>query len=297
MTNEGINDEMPNPRIVPDRSIALRDSTNPHSSLIHRPLGRTGLSVSPIGFGGFKIGRNEKTKYPTAYDLPSESDVGRLLNGLLDHGINYIDTAPAYGLSEERIGQVLAPRRREFVLATKVGETFAGGVSHYDFSREGLRASVERSILRLRTEVIDVLLLHSDGRDLWIQNETDAVAVLRELKGRGLVRAIGLSGKTVEGARQALDWADVLMVEYHIEDRSHENLISQAAELGVGVVVKKGLASGRLPAEEAIRFVVANPHVSTLVIGGLSVEHLRTNVRTASESRSPTHGPSSRLDG
>ena len=267
------------------------------SIMEHRPLGRTGLSVSSIGFGGFKIGRNEKTKYPTAYDLPSESDVGRLLNGLLDLGINYIDTAPAYGLSEERIGQVLAPRRREFVLATKVGETFGGGASHYDFSREGLRASVERSILRLRTEVIDVLLLHSDGRDLWIQKETDAVAVLGDFKARGLVRAIGLSGKTVEGARQALDWADVLMVEYHIEDRSHENLISQAAELGVGVVVKKGLASGRLPAEEAIRFVLANRHVSTLVIGGLSVEHLRTNVRTASESRSPTHGPSSRLDG
>jgi aryl-alcohol dehydrogenase-like predicted oxidoreductase len=192
-------------------------------------------------------------------------------------------------VSEERIGRLISQRRGEFVLATKVGETFADGVSHYDFSAEGLRASVERSLLRLGTAAIDVLLLHSDGRDLWIQNETDAVPVLRELKERGLVRAIGLSGKTVEGAFQALEWADVLMVEYHIEDRSHEGLMAQAAERGIGIVVKKGLASGHLPAAEAIRFVLANRHVSTLVIGGLSVEHLRTNVRTASESRCATH--------
>jgi len=85
------------------------------------------------------------------------------------------------------------------VLATKVGETFADGVSRYDFSAEGLRASVERSLKRLRTDAVDVLLIHSDGRDLWIQNETDAVPILRELKQRGLVRAIGLSGKTVMG--------------------------------------------------------------------------------------------------
>jgi aryl-alcohol dehydrogenase-like predicted oxidoreductase len=237
--------------------------------------------VSPIGFGAFKIGRNEKTKYPSQYALPSESDVNCLLDGLLALGINYIDTAPAYGLSEERIGRCLASRRREFVLATKVGETFAEGVSQYDVTSEGLRASVERSLVRLKTDVIDVLLLHSDGRDEWIQNETDAVAVLQELKDRGLARSIGLSGKTVEGARQALQWADVLMVEYHIEDRSHEALIDQAAQSGVGVVVKKGLASGHLPAGEAIRFVLANPHVATLVVGGLSLVHFRENMRLA----------------
>jgi aryl-alcohol dehydrogenase-like predicted oxidoreductase len=269
------NDERPNPRTMPDHEtlIAAR-----HSSFARRPLGRTGLSVSPIGFGGFKIGRNQQIKYPRAYDLPSDSEVGGLLEGLLDLGINYIDTAPAYGLSEERIGRLISQRRSEFVLATKVGETFADGASRYDFSAEGLRASVERSLLRLGTAAIDVLLLHSDGRDLWIQNETDAVSVLRELKQRGLVRAIGLSGKTVEGAFQALDWADVLMVEYHIEERSHEGLMAQAAERGIGIVVKKGLASGHLPAAEAIRFVLSNPHVASVVVGGLSLDHFRSNI-------------------
>jgi aryl-alcohol dehydrogenase-like predicted oxidoreductase len=247
-----------------------------------RPLGRTGLNISPIGFGGFKIGRNQQIKYPTAYDLPGEADLARLLNGLLDLGINYIDTAPAYGLSEERIGRHLSPRRSEFVLATKVGETFEEGASSYDFSAAGLRTSIERSLLRLNTPSIDVLLVHSDGRDLWIQNETDAVSVLREFKQRGLVRAIGLSGKTVEGAVRALDWADVLMVEYHLEDRSHAELIAEAAARGVGIVVKKGLASGHLPAAEAIHFVLSNPHVASVVVGGLNLEHFRANLTAAS---------------
>jgi len=124
-------------------------------------------------------------------------------------------------------------------------------------------------------------LLHSDGRDAWIQTETDAVSTLEDLKRQGLARAIGLSGKTVDGARQALDWADVLMVEYHLRDRSHEALITEAAARGVGIVVKKGLASGELPADEAIRFVLDNPHVTSLVIGGLSLEHFRANLVAA----------------
>jgi aryl-alcohol dehydrogenase-like predicted oxidoreductase len=253
-------------------------------SVPRRPLGRTGFSISPIGFGGFKIGRNQKTKYSAAYDLPSDEQVAALLDGLLALGINYIDTAPAYGTSEERIGRAIAHRRSDFVLATKVGETFEAGASSYDFSGAAIRQSVERSLQRLRTPAIDVLLLHSDGRDAWILAETDAVATLQDLKRQKLVSAIGLSGKTIEGARQALAWADVLMVEYHLRDRSHEALIAEAAARGVGVVVKKGLASGELPANEAIRFVLGNPHVASLVIGGLSIEHFRANLAAAAHS-------------
>jgi aryl-alcohol dehydrogenase-like predicted oxidoreductase len=248
-----------------------------------RPLGRTGFAISPIGFGAFKIGRNQKTKYSAAYDLPSDEQIAELLDGLLALGINYIDTAPAYGTSEERIGRATTGRRSEFVLATKVGETFEFGVSTYDFSSAAIRRSVALSLERLRTPTIDVLLLHSDGRDAWIQTQTEAVATLQELKRQGRVRAIGLSGKTVDGARQALEWADVLMVEYHLRDRSHESLIAEAAARGVGIVVKKGLASGELPAEEAIRFVLGNPQVSSLVVGGLSLDHFRTNLAAAAE--------------
>jgi aryl-alcohol dehydrogenase-like predicted oxidoreductase len=249
--------------------------------MIQRPLGKTGLSITSIGFGAFKIGRNEKTKYAQAYDLPDESSVSRLLNQILDMGIRYIDTAPAYGLSEERIGRAVGHRRNEFTLSTKVGETFENGQSHYDFSAAAIRSSVERSLRRLRTDMLDVVFLHSNGEDIAIQQATDAVGTLCELKKKGLVRSIGLSGKTVEGAQLALDWADAIMVEYHMVDPSHASVIAAAARRGVGVVVKKGLASGKLSHEEAIGFVLGDSGVSGLVVGSLNLDHLRANVAIA----------------
>jgi aryl-alcohol dehydrogenase-like predicted oxidoreductase len=239
--------------------------------------------VSPIGFGAFKIGRNVGVKYPHPYELPDEPEVERLLNGVLDLGINLIDTAPAYGLSEERIGRAIAHRRGEFILSTKAGETFEDGRSTFNFSHRAIRASVERSLQRLKTEVIDLLFIHSGGDDLAVLNETDAVEATCALREAGRVRAAGFSGKTIEGARAALAWADVLMVEYHREDSSHEGVIGEAGDADVGVIVKKGLASGRLPAEAALRFVLSNAAVGSVVIGGLSLEHLRDNIAVAAQ--------------
>lgn len=249
--------------------------------MVHRRLGRSGLHVSPIGFGAFKIGREVGAKYPDPYELPDEPAVERLLNGVLDLGISLIDTAPAYGLSEERIGRAIAHRRGDFILSTKAGETFEDGRSTYDFSGPAIHASVERSLRRLETEVIDILFIHSDGNDLAILNETDAVDAMCALREAGRVRAIGFSGKTVAGARAALAWADVLMVEYHLEDSSHEGVIGEAAGADVGVIVKKGLASGHLPADAALRFVLSNLAVGSVVVGGLSLGHLRDNIALA----------------
>lgn len=250
--------------------------------MVRRRLGKTGASVSPIALGAFKIGRNEQIKYARDYALPDDAETRRLLNGALDLGINLIDTAPAYGVSEERIGQFLAHRRGEYLLSTKAGETFENGQSTYDFSRQAITASVHRSLRRLRTDVLDFVFIHSDGRDLWILQETDAPAALRDLRQAGLIRFIGLSGKTPEGARAALPWADALMVEYHPGDFSHEALIADAAGRGVGILVKKPLASGSLDPASAIPFILANRAVSTLVIGTLSLEHLRQNLQLCS---------------
>jgi aryl-alcohol dehydrogenase-like predicted oxidoreductase len=249
--------------------------------VVHRRLGRSGLTVSPLGFGAFKIGRNEGIKYAQGYDLPDEAAATRLLNAVLDLGINYLDTAPAYGLSEQRIGQALAQRRGEYVLSTKVGETRAAGRSTYDFSSGALRASVERSLRRLGTDALDLVLIHSDGNDLAILDGTDAVPTLTMLRSEGLVRAIGLSARTVEGARAALAWADTLMLEYHLDDRSAADVISEAAAANVGVVVKKGLAAGRLDPGEAVRFVLGTPGVGSLVVGSLNIDHLTDTVRVA----------------
>lgn len=244
-------------------------------------LKRAGLSITPIGFGAFKIGRNEQIKYPSGYQLPDDSQVERLLHGVLDLGVRLIDTAPAYGMSEERIGQALQGRRHECVLSTKTGENFEEGQSEYDYSAAGTRLSLARSLKRLRTDYLDLVFVHSNGRDEYIQTQTDVVETLLELKQQGLIRAIGFSGKQIQGARLALNWADAIMVEYHMGDTSHTEVIAEAARRGVGVIVKKGLASGHLAAPEAIRFALGNPHVDSLVIGGLSLDHFQTNCHVA----------------
>jgi len=246
-----------------------------------RPLGRTGLNITPIGFGAFKIGRNQKIKYAQPYDLPSDRATANLLEAVLDAGINYIDTAPAYGTSEERLGRLLPDDGRDCILSTKVGETFGNGKSHYAFDAASVTASIERSRERLKRDQLDCVFIHSDGRDLEIQQDTDVVATLQGLKDAGLIRAIGFSSKSTAGATLALEWADAIMVEYHLNDTSHDQVMRDAFNRRVGVVVKKGLASGKLSPEESIKFVLAHPAVTSVVIGGLDIEHIRQNIRTA----------------
>ena len=243
-----------------------------------RRLGQTGMEVSPLGFGAFKIGRNQGTKYAADYELPGDEQVNTLVAGLLAMGVTLCDTAPAYGCSESRLGQGLDQYDASPVVSTKVGEEFLNGQSTYDYSEESTRRSVIRSCERLHREMLDVVLVHSHGDDLSILRETTVVRTLQALKDEGRIRAVGFSGKTVEGAKAALEWADVLMVEYHAEDRSHHDVISAASDRGVGVLVKKGLASGRLPADEAIAFVLGHPGVSSLVIGTLSLDHFAANI-------------------
>ncbi len=237
--------------------------------------------VSRLGFGSFKIGRNEGIKYPTGYDLPTDDEVSKLLNGILDLGCNLIDTAPAYGLSEERIGRAISHRRHEFVLSTKVGETFEAGQSTYDYSAQAVRASLQRSLQRLKTDYLDVVFIHSNGDDQRILTETDVVSELVKCRSRGIVRAIGMSGKTIEGAQLAMQWADALMVEYNLKDQSHQSVITQAAAAGLPVFVKKGLGSGHFSAADSIRFVLGNPGVTSLIVGGLNLDHFRDNWRVA----------------
>lgn len=255
-----------------------------------RSIGQTGISVPPLGFGAFKIGRNQGIKYPTPYDLPDETAVARLLNSVLDLGCTLIDTAPAYGLSESRIGNSISHRRDEFVLSTKVGETYIDGQSVYDFSSVGVRSSLERSLRHLKTDVLDIVFIHSNGHDRRIFEETDTVSILQEFRSKGLIRAIGLSGKTIEGAHSALDWADALMVEYHLNDTTHAALMEQAERQDVAIFVKKGLASGKLSPDEAIRFVLDNDAVTSLIVGGLNFEHFLHNWATAISARPEPSG-------
>lgn len=241
--------------------------------------------MTPIGFGAFKIGRNQAAKYPGAFDLPDDRDVDVLLNGVLDLGINLIDTAPAYGLSEERIGRFLAHRRGEFILSTKVGEVFENGRSTYDFSAAAVRRSVEASLRRLRTDRLDLVYVHAPRDDVRAIEGTDVVEALRALQAAGCVSALGFSGHTQAGFRKALAWADALMVEYSVSAPGLAGVMSEAANDGRMVVVKKGLQSGHLEARSAIRFVLENRDVTSLLIGSLNLEHIREAVAAAAEVR------------
>jgi len=249
-----------------------------------RTLGKTGLRISPIGFGAFKIGRNAKIKYPRPYDLPSDGEVHKLLNGLVSLGVSHFDTAPAYGLSEERLGRWLRQSRHSVTISTKVGERFSNGQSEYRFDADSVRQSVFDSLQKLGRDQLDLVLIHTPANDLEVLTQTDVVATLQTLKSEGCIKAIGLSGKTVAAAEASLGWADAIMVEFNAEDTSHQQVMQKAHQRGIGVVVKKGLASGHLPAKEAIPFVLRQPFVDSLIVGGLNLSHMRTNVLLASEA-------------
>ena len=270
-----------------------------------RPLGRTGLRVSAIGLGTVKIGRTKGLKHPGAAPvLPSDEQATELIRTAAELGINLIDTAPAYGRSEERIGAIMAANnwfggRDSWVVCTKAGEEFDDetGISAHDFSPEAIRASVDRSLRRLRVDVLDVVLIHSDGRDEWILEQSGALDALRDLKTAGKIRAVGASTKTVDGGFSAIrstrGRADVVMLTYNPRDREELPVIQSAALRSVGVLVKKALVSGRLdhitnrlaidgpeaedPAQAALRFALARPGVSSVVVGTSRPEHLRTN--------------------
>src|SRR5688572_24363695 len=105
-----------------------------NGSMDKRQIGKTGVSVSALGLGTVKFGRNEGVKYPTSFELPADSDLQRLLFHAQELGINTLDTAPAYGTSEERLGNLLKGRRKDWTIIGKAGEEFEGGRSRYIFT-------------------------------------------------------------------------------------------------------------------------------------------------------------------
>ena len=251
--------------------------------MVPRPLGRTGLMVSPIALGTTKLGRNTDVKYPGAFELPSAAQVGDLLETALALGVNLIDTAPAYGESERRLGPFVKANRRRLVLCTKCGEEYDKGRSTYDFSAAAIVASVNRSLRRLKTDHVDILLLHSDGRDVEILTQTDALEGLARLKKYGKARAVGISAKTEEGIAQARQTLDVVMAPFSQNEPSLAEALKKAHDAGLGVLAIKGLFSGHLEARAAIEFVLRQPFIDSLILGTINLAHLKEAVSIAEE--------------
>ncbi len=250
-----------------------------------RSLGSTELRVSPLGLGTVKFGRNRGVKYPQPFELPSDREALKLLELAWDLGMNLLDTAPAYGESEERLGRLLRRCRRDWVIVTKVGEEFQDEETRFDFSAAATRASVERSLRRLGVEALDAVLIHSSGDDLHILEQEGALPTLLDLKRAGWVRSVGMSTKTVAGGLRALECCDVVMLTYNLSEREEWSVIQAAHVTGKGVLIKKGLRSGHLdraasidPVRASMELIFAEPGVSSVVVGTLNPAHLRANV-------------------
>lgn len=253
--------------------------------MVRRQLGRTGLTVSPVALGTTKLGRNTGVKYPVDFTLPSDQEVATLLESTRQLGVNLIDTAPAYGESERRLGPFVNNHRDEIVLCTKCGEQYLNGRSLYDFSAEAILASVEQSLRRLRTDHVDILLLHSDGHDTEILTQTDALETLSRLKKSGKIRAAGISAKTKAGILEASRTLDVIMAPFSQKESSLAETLAEVQGRGLGVLAIKGLSSGHLEARPAIEFVLRQPFIDTLVVGTIDPAHLTEAAATAQRLR------------
>jgi aryl-alcohol dehydrogenase-like predicted oxidoreductase len=255
--------------------------------MVPRPLGRTGLAVSSIGLGTVKFGRNTNVNYSKSFELPADKQVQELLETALSLGVNLIDTAAAYGESEQRLGPFVKAHRDRIVLCTKCGEQYTDDRSTYDFSAPAITASIEESLRRLKTDHVDILLLHSDGRDIEILTQTDALEALAQLKKSGKVRAAGISAKSPEGIAEACRTLKVIMAPFSQKDPSLAEALGKAHDLGLGMLAIKSLSSGHLEARPAIEFVLRKPFIDTLILGTIDPMHLREAVEVADSCLSP----------
>jgi aryl-alcohol dehydrogenase-like predicted oxidoreductase len=248
--------------------------------MVFRPLGKTGILVSRIGLGTVKVGRNQAVKYPAPFQLPSDQQLHELLDEALALGLNLIDTSPAYGESETRLAPFVGKHRNRIVLCTKAGEAFEHGLSTYDFSPTAIVESATSSLRRLNVNALDILLLHSDGKDH--QNILSAAPALSKLKADGKVRAIGISAKTEEGVLSAIqEQLDVVMAPFSLTNQTLGPALANAHRAGLGVIAIKGLQSGFLSGriEKAVQFVLDQPFIDSLVIGTINPDHLDMAVR------------------
>ena len=276
-----------------------------------RRLGKTGLSVTPLGFGSAQIGFLELT----------QEDAAAVLNGILDTGINVIDTASCYGDSEEKIGKAISSRRKEYVLVSKCGHR-GGDTKLAEWSPELVRFSAERSLKRMKTDWLDVLLLHSCSlEDL---RREELISALQQCKRDGMVRYIGYSGDREEfQAATGMDVFDCVETSVSFCDQQIlKSALPSAKDKNLGVFAKRSLAntcwrdlSGykgyqdytkayteRLKAmgftpeslgfdgdwvELALRFTVFQPGVHCALIGGINLGHVRNNTGIVSKGTAP----------
>ncbi|MBM3139981.1 MAG: aldo/keto reductase [Chloroflexi bacterium] len=216
-----------------------------------RELGRTGLRVTQPGYGAMEL-----RGAPRGREVSPEQ-AERVLNAVLDAGINFIDTSGDHGMSEELIGRFIAHRRDEHVLASKCGclvggEPAEGGPRHV-YTRENVRDGVEQSLRRMRTDRLDVVQVHGSPSKEELE-EHGALEELRALRREGKVGFLGASSMLPHLANHiAMGVFDEFQIPYSALQREHEAAISEAARAGAGTVIRDGVARGAPSGEKGWR--------------------------------------------
>ena len=272
-----------------------------------RTLGRTGLEVTALGYGAMEL-----RGVPRGRDV-SEEQAERILNAVLDAGINFIDTSIDYGVAEERIGRYISHRRSEYFLASKCG-CFAGDLARnsppvgaeqrnpHAFTPENIVQGVEQSLERMKIDYLDLVQFHHSPSKAQLL-EHGGLQALQDLQRQGKVRFIGISG-TMPNLQEQIEMGvfDVFQIPYSALERQHEALIEQASAAGAGIIIRGGAAKGGPGKEQGsswdvwqqvgiddlldgmsrqefiLRFTISHPDLDTTIVGTINPDHLQDNV-------------------
>lgn len=250
-------------------------------------LGNTNITISKLGLGTVKFGRNTQVKYPSSFELPNLNQIIDLLELCKEYGINTLDTAPAYGDAEQKIGQIFKENnpinRSDWVLISKAGESFCNNQSSYDFSANSINNSLNSSLKNLNTDYLDILLIHSDGHDQAIANNDELWQLLEYRKKQGDIKAFGVSSKTVSGGLECLKKSDLAMITYRKDYQNETSLLNYALTYNKGIILKKVLNSGHISADntatDCLQYAGSHPAVNSMIIGTINPEHLLNNIQ------------------
>ena len=233
----------------------------------YRALGRTGLQISPMGLGGIPVQRidAEGTK--------------QLLQKLVAAGVNYIDTARGYTVSEEYIGYGLEGIRDKFVLATKSMAR----------TKEAMAADIDISLKNLRTDYIDLYQVHNPGpKDLeTVIAPGGALEALLEARQAGKIGHIGITLHSADMFQKALElsWVETIMFPYNLVETQGEDLIRICGQKGIGFIAMKPLAGGAIEdATLALRFIGQNSNVSVVIPGMAEEKELQQNLAAVADT-------------
>ena len=235
----------------------------------YRTLGKTGLKISRLGFGGIPIQKVDAVA------------TKQLIHAMIEKGMNYIDTARGYTVSESFLGEALEGVRDKFVLATK----------SMAVTKEAMAADIETSLHNFRTDYIDLYQVHNPSVAALdtILAPDGALEALLEAKAAGKIGHIGFTTHTTQLFEKALslDWVETIMFPYNLVETQGEELMRKCTEKNIGFIVMKPLAGGAIedPAL-ALRFICANPDVTVVIPGMYDVKEIDMNL-AAVENTAP----------